>query len=58
MSTKKKQVGSSTDVRAALDEAVAVFLKKGNEIEEIPSSVSGQVFVSSKKAPPAEKKTT
>ena len=59
MSAKKKQVDASKDVRATLDEAVAAFLKKGNEIQEIPSGVSGQVFVSSKKAAPVvEKKTT
>ena len=60
MSTKKKQVGSTNDVRATLEEAVAAFLKKGNEIEEIPSGVSGQVFASGKKPAPAvaDKKTT
>jgi len=58
MSAKKKPAGSGNDARAKLDEAVAEFLKKGNQIQEIPSGVSGQVFVSSKKPPVAEKKTT
>jgi hypothetical protein len=51
MSANKKQVGpSSSDRRATLEEDVEAFLKKGNKIEQIPSGVSGQQSVASKKS--------